>query len=458
MSGVMKRGTWIVLLAGWIVAAQRLVAQAPGSFDTNYVTVAGTESFPMVVAVAASGKVYAGGSFTNYGGTGRAGVVRLQVGGALDTGFTFPIPRVIVADVVFNGQVLVKGSTNAGSVNAFLPLADGRALVSGNFTHLAGNAVKPLALANDNGSLAAFDPALDKVEPTALLAGPAGTFYVGGKGNVETSRLALLRLRLDGSRDTGFVPPSWAELGYLSGSVASLLAGPGGTLYVVTAAATGGGLVTDLLRLTSTGALDATFADGGKATMPLSQQATFVVGPAGQVVFTGVTTYRGAALPRKINRLTVAGALDGGFQPTADPGAGGRLVGVQADGKVLYFSTAAPLSRLNADGTVDTSYVNPARVPVTQTGLTLYGFALGPAQDVYAGGLRFTPTFQLQYGVFHILGDPASAPTIATQPIPQVVTLGARARFEVTAQGAGPSPTNGVATERLCPAGRSATW
>jgi uncharacterized delta-60 repeat protein len=341
--------------------------------------------------------------------------------------------------VILNGQVLVPGSTNAANITAGLLLPDGRPVIAGQFSHIGAQLTPGLAVLNPDGSpvVTAFN--LSKIEPGVLLAGPGGSFYAGGKGNVEDTRLPLLRFHADGSRDTGFTPPPLASLGYLSSSTYQLLTGPGDTFYVVTAAASPSFTPTfDIVRLTANGAVDTTFADAGKASIPNPSFGGFASSPGGQITFNGVATYRGAALNRKINRLALDGSLDPAFNSSVDPGFGGRVVAVQADGKVLYAGAPNPINRLKADGAPDTGYANPAKVPLQQTVLSLSWFALASDQSLYAGGFAFGANFTMLNGAYHIFGDPNSAPTIAVQPLAQTNTLGARTRFSVTAQGAAP--------------------
>jgi uncharacterized delta-60 repeat protein len=415
-----------------------VVAQQPGSLDTNYVAVAGTDVAPNILAPLADGRLYVGGSFTNYGGAGRAQMARLLPTGQVDTSFTLPPLRVINAAVIFNGQVLVPASTNVGNVGAILPLPDGRAVIAGKFNHLGATPARGLALLNLDGSPAvtAFD--FETIEPEALLAGPGGTFYAGGKGNLVSQRLPLLRFRPDGSRDPSFTPPLLTELGYASANPFILRAGPDDTLYSITAAAVGFTPTSDIVRLTSSGALDSTFAGTGKAGIPFANFSSFVTDAAGRMTFTGVTSYRGATLTRKINRLTRDGSLDATYQVALDPGFGARVVAVQADGKLLYTGGQLPINRLKADGTVDTAYADPGKVPVPQNFLSLSQFALAQDGSLFAGGFTFSKSFALINGVYHIFGDPNSAPVLAVQPVAQTNTLGARTRFSVTAQGASP--------------------
>jgi uncharacterized delta-60 repeat protein len=431
---------WRVLFPGFgLVAAISLAAQVAGSLDTNFVQVAGSDTFPKALAAAGGGRLYVGGAFTNYGGTGRGGLARLTATGAMDAGFNPPTLLSIVPPVIFNGQVLVAGSTNAGTVSAILVLGNGRLVVAGSFSHVNGAPAPGVVVLEDAGSVATASLNVSKIEPGALLPGPGGTFYLGGKGSVDDTRLPLLRLFPDGTRDTGFEPPTLAALGYASASALVLLSGPGDTLYVVTAAATPAFTPTfDILRLTAGGGVDTGFADAGKAAIPNPSSSGMASTSGGQLVFSGLASYRGATLNRKINRLALDGTLDPTFNIGIDPGAATRVVGVQADGKVLYYGSPNPVNRLNADGSVDTGYANPAKVPVNQTLMALLFFTVAPDQSVYAGGYRLGPSFNLINGAFHVFGDPPTGPTVVVEPAGQTNTLGARTRFSVQAQGAAP--------------------
>ena len=428
----------IGLLSIGILACLRSFAQQAGSLDTNFVAVAGTDAVPNRLAPLPDGRVYVGGGFTNYGGTGRASFVRLLRNGEVDTAFTLQPLRKVTPAVILNNQVLVPASTNLGSIAAAIALPDGRAVIGGVFSHLGATPVNNLLLLGMDGSAAVSSFDIEGLEVSSLLPGPAGTFYVGCKGSLASARLPLLRFHVTGARDTSFTPPTLAELGYQSANPFILAQGPGDTVYAVPAAAVGFNPVSDILRLTASGSLDTAFAVTGKASIPFANLSSFVSDPLGRLAFANVASYRGSALPRKINRLNLDGSLDSGFLPTVDPGQGGRVVAAQADGKVLFTSAAAPVSRLNADGTPDTGYANPALVPIRQTLLSLTQFAPASDGSLFAAGLSFTPTFQVRNGAYRILGDPNTPPTVSGPPLSQTNTVGARTRFGVTAQGAAP--------------------
>ena len=139
-----------------LVLTQNLLsAQSAGSRDTQFVTVAGTDSIPSALAPIPGGGVYVCGSFTNYGGTGRAGLVRLTATGSVDPSLSLATPRAITPPVVFNGQVLVAGTTNEGNISAILALPDGRPVIAGRFSHLGDTPAPGLAILHADGSVAA---------------------------------------------------------------------------------------------------------------------------------------------------------------------------------------------------------------------------------------------------------------------------------------------------------------
>ncbi len=406
----MNLPSWWRAVAG-IAAALNVWAQTPGTLDPAYLLPVGTDAPPMLLAPAPAGKLYVSGVFTNYAGTGRGALARLSRDGTVDPAFTLPPLLKISPPFILNGQVIVPGSTNVGTIKGILVLPDGRAVIAGGFTHLGDTQRPGLAVLNLDGSPAPFAPAIGKIDPDALLAGPDGTLYVSGIGFADTNRLPVLRLKLDGARDSGFVPPTVASLGY-AGSFASVLrAGPGGTVYFAASVTLANfSSAFEIVRLQPNGNLDVTFAGGGQARVANPGLATFQSSPSGQLLFTGLDSFRGGTLPRKINRLTLDGAVDPTFQATVDPGIFGRLVAVQPDGKLLYVGSDRALGRLHLDGSVDPGFVNPTKVPVEQPGLVLSYFALAPDLSVFAGGARAGPGNVVTYGAFHLFGDPVTGP------------------------------------------------
>ncbi len=435
----------VFALAALLGTTLRVAAQLPGQLDTNYFTAPGSDATPNYLLPLADGKLLATGFFTNYGGVGRASLVRLNNNGSVDLTFNVPKPISITDPVIFNGQVLAPGSTNAAGLTRVIQRPDGKILFAGPVTHLGTQKLTTprIAMVNPDGSPVAFNAAVEKVSPGSLLNASGNSIYVGGNGTFDGgTRLALVRLNADGSRDTGFTPPTLATLGYLSANVTTLYPGPGDTLYAAVAAAIGFQGQYELLRLTSSGALDLSFADSGKANCGTALSLNFVPMTDGRMFILNnqyaTVKYRGAALQSGVVRLNLNGAIDTSYTPP--PGLSLITGGVvQPDNKVIVLNTPlGSAARLNENGSTDSGYVNPGKVPVVQSFFLPVNIALAPDGSTYVSATSYSATFQAIQGVYHIFGDPKSAPVIATQPLAQTNTLGARARLSVVAQGEAP--------------------
>lgn len=435
-------------LAALLVLASglQLAAQVPGSRDTRFALVAGTDGTPLRLAFAPDGKVYAGGSFTNYGGTGRGAVARLNLDGTVDTTFNLPPVREIKPPVVINGQVFSAGATNPGTINAMAVRTDGRLALIGSFTHIGSTPLKDFALIDPTGTPVPFTPNIGKTaEIATALAGPDNHLWVGGEGSLDptttdarTGRLMLARLRPDGTRDPGVVPPRLAELGYATAVVTTLHPGPGGSVYaLVSAATTNLQLAFAVMRFTGSGALDTTFADGGRANAGGLVQAFSAADSQGRLYLSGSITWRGTTLTRRVNRISPDGTLDTSFVAAAQGAITSAGIALQPDGRLLLINAGdATVIRLNLDGSRDAAYANAATTPAPAS-LSALTLAVGPDGAAYCGGFEFVGR-TLMNGVFRVHGDPASAPAFAIQPTSQTNTLGARTRFAVNATGLAP--------------------
>ena len=151
------------------------------------------------VAVQADGKILVGGRFFAICGQTRALLARLNADGTLDTGF----------------------NPGAGSfldypvVNALLVQADGKILVGGNFTMLAGQTRYMIGRLNPDGTLdTAFNPG-DGVSGgthgpivNAMAIQPDGKILVAGSFSelAGQARANCGRLNADGTRTTRSTP------------------------------------------------------------------------------------------------------------------------------------------------------------------------------------------------------------------------------------------------------------
>jgi uncharacterized delta-60 repeat protein len=211
-----------------------------GSFDTGF----GANSRVNCMALQEDGKVLVGGSFSTINGTNRYYIARLHTDGSLDTSFdSRPNYYVFSIAVQPDGKVLCGGLFSAvndvsryriarlnsdGSldgtfgpmvdpgagkyVGAIVLQADGKALISGNFTEVNNATRNYIARLNPNGTLDGF------------YATPNGTVYcmarhwdgkvlIGGFFTMVggASRQCVARLCTDGVLDEGFSPGSGAS-------------------------------------------------------------------------------------------------------------------------------------------------------------------------------------------------------------------------------------------------------
>ena len=151
------------------VAAGRLARLNPnGSIDATFATGTGAGNSVFALALQPDGKVLVGGIFTNFAGTTRLGLLRLNSNGTLDPSFAAPFKMSVRAMVLQpDGKVIVGGSFETetdpirrsvvrlqvdGSVDeAFAPgiwmdrevsylglQSDGRVIIGGGFTTVNG--------------------------------------------------------------------------------------------------------------------------------------------------------------------------------------------------------------------------------------------------------------------------------------------------------------------------------
>jgi uncharacterized delta-60 repeat protein len=332
---------------------------ADGSIDLGFDP--GANGSVVAVAGQPDGKIVVGGGFTTLGGGGtgtttRNHVGRLNVDGSLDTGFD--------------------PGTNGSVANTLAVQPDGKILIGGDFTTLGGGGTgtttrNRIGRLNANGSLdVGFDPgASDAVK--ALVVHPNGKILVGGLfttlgggGTGTTARNQIGRLNFNGSLDTSFDPGA-------NGSVLALAVQSDGKIVAGGDFTTlgGGGIGTTtrnkIGRLYIDDSIDATFDPGADATVySLAGQpdGKLLVGGLFGALGGGGT---GATNRSHLGRLNADGSLDTSFNP-GTTGVVVRAIVVQPDEKILISgeftmvggTPRSNIARLNADGTLDLSF-NP---------------------------------------------------------------------------------------------------
>ncbi|MBL8181613.1 MAG: VCBS repeat-containing protein, partial [Blastocatellia bacterium] len=295
------------------------------------------------IEILPDGKMFVCGGFTTVGGVARNMLARLNGDGTLDTSF----PQVAITPIVGVTEMIVQ--------------PDGKILIAGGFSAVAGVTRIRLARINTNGTLdSSFDAAIPNVGAVAvnrIALQPDGKIIVPGVFN----NIASVR-RIDAN---GTADPTWTALTY-NGSIDQATVLPDGKVLVNGDFSTIGGVTRRLIaRLNSDGTVDTSF----NASVPAEGTVVTLisVAPDGKIYAAGnFSSIGGAARPR-FARLNADGSADTSFQNPLISGNGNIIVRpslIQADGKVIIgggFETIGGiarknLARLNSDGTLDTTF------------------------------------------------------------------------------------------------------
>lgn len=309
----------------------------------------------------------------------RSGITRVTAGGAIDVTFAS-----------------AGGTGGTGPVHDLARLPDGKFIAVGGFTTMNGTARSRIARLNADGSLdAAFDPGTGANGAIyAVLAQPDGKIVIGGSFTSYngTAREYLARLNADGSLDSSFLGVNFGgDSGWRVESLALQPDGKvlvGGSFYFNLATFKAG-----LCRVTTAGVIDSSFngiVDGahaaGNPSDPRSVQAVALL-PDGKIVIGGDFTAFNNEAAGGIARLTSTGALDASF--TAQTNGTVEAILVQPDGALLIGgsfttvngATANRLARLAAGGARDADFASAGG-----TGATVYDLAAEPDGAVVFGG------------------------------------------------------------------------
>jgi len=253
---------------------------------------------------------------------------------------------------------------------------EGKILVGGAFTNLAGQARNYIGRMNINGGLDGTFTNGATSNVFALAVQPDGKIIVGGDFTnlAGEARNHIGRFNRDGSLDTSFTNGT-------DNTVRSIALQADGKVLV-------GGSFTSLAgqarnhigRLNVDGSLDTSFGNGADSTVQ-----SIAVQTDGKIIVGGDFTNLAGQARSHIGRLNENGSLDASFGNVADNTV--QSIVVQPDGKILLggaFTNLAEearkyLGRLNADGSLDMSFTNG-------TGNTVCCLALQADGKILVGG------------------------------------------------------------------------
>ncbi len=320
-----------------------------GNLDTTFVPGTAANSTVNVIRQASGGKILIGGFFTSYNGTTIKSLARLNTDGSLDTSFTI-------------------GTGPSGGISAISVLPDDKVLVGGTITTFNTVAKNGLALLNTDGSNDnTFAVSGTPATINAIARQSDGKWIVGGTFNAigGTTRRSIARLNADGSFDATFDAGTGLNTvgDPAAGFIKDLALQTDGSVIMVGAFTSYNGTSrSSLARVNSSGTLDAGLAPTATLAgniFAISRQAD------GKVLVGGQFSAVGGTPRSNIARLNADGTLDTSF--VTGTGAIGLVesLAVQPDGKVIiggeftnYNGTAIKgIARLNTDGSLDTSFV-----------------------------------------------------------------------------------------------------
>ncbi len=291
-----------------------------GTLDESFSTASIANITPVyAIARQPDGKILVAGDFTTISGVTRNRVARLNEDGTLDTNFD--------AGVGPNADVVAM---------ALRP--DGRIVIAGDFTTVAGTARRGLAQLLPNGAL-----------DTTFLATPLSGF--------TAFTPECLALQADGKVLVG-------GLSYTTGS---------GTLF--------SHFSSGILRLDESGVIDMSFDIGAGAhasgsTGSLRRVYSIAIQADGKVIIGGAFTAFDQVDSARLARLNSDGSVDTSFSTAIGTGLDDQpnSIYIQGDGKILLggdFSTVSSTSRprvarLLSTGALDTTF--DAGIPLTYGG------------------------------------------------------------------------------------------
>lgn len=313
----------------------------PGKPVTNFAADIGTQFSGDVKAVArqGDGRLVVGGQFSSVNGTNRNNVARVFAHGALDASF----------------------GTEAGANSAVYAVAlqaDGQAVIAGAFSSVQGTNRPGCARLTTSGVLDTnFVPPKLSSFPihNALVIQPDGKIIVGG--NFAFGGTNLARLNTNGALDATFAVSAGAN-----GSIYSLALQPDGKVLVGGSfTSCNGQAATNLVRLTSSGAVDQTFNAAVLGIQFQTSVRSILPLADGRILIGGSFTNVNGVVRSNLARLLSNGGLDTNF--VAAPNLNGAVMAMaaQADGKLLLgggfnLPGAKGVARLQADGSHDTSF------------------------------------------------------------------------------------------------------
>lgn len=398
-----------------------------GFLDSTFKVSSGFNNYVQCIAIQNDGKILVGGNFTSYNGTTRNKIARLNADGTLDltfnpgNGFNNLVRCIIIQN---DGKIVVGGNfTNFngtsrnriarlnsngtldntynpgtgfnGIVYALAIQSNDKVLAVGGFTLFNGAIRERVARLKTNGTLdTSFDPGFgfDNTVYSLAYSAKGKIVAVGDFGYFNgTVRNKIALLDSSGGLITSFNPKGGFNSGVYSanfGSDGKIIAGGSFTTYNNTS-------INKIARLDTSGILDSTFRTGtGFSNAGGATVYSMALHADGRIVAVGnFSTYDGKAR-NNIARIFADGKIDLSLNMFTGFNATVRAIAWQKDGKIIavgdfkFFNGVerSGIARLNTDGTLDTNFNIGSGINYNQFYAGVYSVAIQRDGKILVGG------------------------------------------------------------------------
>lgn len=335
-----------------------------GTLDNTFVpsSFGGTQSIftnitsVKVQTVSGVEKILVGGAFAYYNGIPRNNIVRLNLDGSLDTSFD-------------------SGNSVQGTIKSIGINSAGNIILLGASSSYNSNTVLGVIQLGPNGTL---DTSFNSggigtdFSPNAMALKSDGKIVILGYfANYNgTPRKGIALINSDGTLDTSFDPGTGTNATASTVAIAS----DGGLLIGGSFISYNGSAAIGLLKVNTAGTLDTSF--GANVSVYSLYQPAYAVKQADEkLIVSGNFNVVNGVAKNYLVRFNTDGSVDTTFnQGGAGPNGIVQTICLQSDGKIIIGgqfntyngTTASGIARLNADGTLDSSFT-------TGTGFTTMG-------------------------------------------------------------------------------------
>ncbi len=344
-----------ILLAGGFlscngVSRNRITRIDPdGDLDLTFDPGTGADDLIYQMALQTDDKIMIVGFFSNYNGTARSRIARLDIDGSLDATFD-------------------PGTGANSAIYAIALQADDKSIIGGVFINYDGTGINRIARINTDGTLDGTFGVGTGVDAqiNAIAIQPAdGKSIIGGAFTVYNgnARHGVARINTDGTIDGTFTPGAG-----IFGSAVYAVAIQGDGKIIL------GGLFTkydgtnrnNIVRINADGTIDLTFNPGAGANNAVN---AISIQADGQIVISGAFDQYNFTPRVKIARLNIDGSLDASFNP--------------------------------GTGATSGTYVGP----------TIFSLAIQPDNHILAGGYYFFYNSVLRNHITRVLENGDNDPT-----------------------------------------------